>query len=113
MSKRDDLIQKYADDLRDKLNHDPDMDLLTKVTIGCGPSIYNADSSTIAASDPSEVERVRTNFLIKKLGLPDTPELDAALDKVLDDYGSSNRNKHRAVVYYMLTRHFGKQDVYA
>jgi hypothetical protein len=26
------------------------MDLLTKVTIGCGPSIYNADAATVAGS---------------------------------------------------------------
>jgi hypothetical protein len=34
----------------------PDMDLLTKVTIGCGPSIYNADSATIAGSQQSELD---------------------------------------------------------
>jgi hypothetical protein len=28
----------------------PDMDLLTKVTIGCGPSIYNADAATVAVN---------------------------------------------------------------
>ena len=46
MSKRDDLIAKYADDLKTKCKITPDMDLLTKVTIGCGPAIYNADSET-------------------------------------------------------------------
>ncbi|MDO5605086.1 MAG: DUF2853 family protein [Paracoccus sp. (in: a-proteobacteria)] len=113
MSKRDDLIAKYAADIKEKLGQTPDMDLLTKVTIGCGPSIYNADSETVAGSDKAEVDRVRTNFLIKKLGLPDTPALDEGIDKVLGAYGSSNRNKYRAVVYYMLTRHFGKESVYA
>ncbi|MFN6978905.1 MAG: DUF2853 family protein, partial [Gemmobacter sp.] len=86
---------------------------LTKVTIGCGPSIYNADSETIAASDPSEVERVRTNFLIKKLGLPDTPDLAAALDATFEAYGKSDRNKYRPAIYYMLVKHFGKESVYA
>jgi hypothetical protein len=38
MSARDELIVKYAADLRDKCGVSPDMDLLTKVTIGCGPS---------------------------------------------------------------------------
>ncbi len=28
-------------------------------------------------------------------------------------HGRSNRTKHRAVVYYLLTRHFGKEAVYA
>lgn len=112
MSKRDELIQKYAADLKDKVGITPDMDLLTKVTIGCGPSIYNADASTIASSDPSEVETVRNNFLIKKLGLADNEKLDEGLDKVFEQYGVSNRNKHRAVVYYLLTKHFKKESVY-
>ena len=113
MSKRDDLIAKYAGDMKDKLGVSPDMDLLTKVVIGCGPSIYNADSETVSGSDKTEVDRVKTNFLIKKLGLADGPALDEAIAKVLADYGSANRNKYRAVIYYMLTKHFGKEAAYA
>lgn len=112
MSKRDDLIQKYADDLKTKCKVDPDMDLLTKVTIGCGPAIYNADSSTVAASDPAELERVRKNFLVKKLGLTDGPALSEAIDAVIDTYGRGERNKYRAVFYYLLTTHFRKESVY-
>ena len=112
MGKRDDLIAQYADDLKNKCGMDPDMDLLTKVTIGCGPSIYNADASTVAGSQKSELETVRANFLIKKLGLSDGPELMAAIDSVIETYGRSERNKYRAVVYYMLTKHFGKEAIY-
>ncbi|TRW98805.1 DUF2853 family protein [Paracoccus sp. M683] len=112
MSKRDDLIAKYAADLKDKIGITPDMDLLTKVTIGCGPSIYNADSETVSGSDKAELERVKDSFLIKKLGLPDSPKLMEAIDGVIEKYGRSNRNKYRPVVYYMLTTHFGKQSVY-
>ena len=113
MGKRDDLIAKYADDLKTKCGMTPDMDLLTKVTIGCGPAIYNADASTVAGSDKAELETVKANFLVKKLGLKDGPELDAAIDAVIETYGRSESNKHRAVVYYMLTKHFGKEGVYA
>lgn len=112
MSKRDDLIAQYADDLRNKCGMEPDMDLLKKVTIGCGPSIYNADASTVAGSQPSELETVKNNFLIKKLGMSDGPELMDAINSVLTTYGQSNRNKYRAVVYYMLVKHFGKESVY-
>ena len=112
MGKRDDLIAQYADDLKSKCGMDPDMDLLTKVTIGCGPSIYNADASTVAATQDSELETVKNNFLIKKLGMADGPELMDAINSVLDTYGRSNRNKYRAVVYYMLTKHFGKEAAY-
>ena len=112
MGKRDDLIAQYADDLRNKCGMTPDMDLLTKVTIGCGPAIYDADASTVAASQPGELETVKKNFLMKKLGLPDGPELMDAINSVIETYGRSERNKYRAVVYYMLTKHFGKESVY-
>ena len=39
MSKRDELIAKYASDLETKCDTKPDMKLLTAVTIGCGHSI--------------------------------------------------------------------------
>ncbi len=112
MSQRDELIAVYAADLKDKCGMTADMDLLTKVTIGCGPSIYNKDASTVAGSQQSELDTVKNNFLIKKLGLADSPELDKAIDSVLETYGKSNKSKHRAVVYYMLTVHFKKEDVY-
>lgn len=112
MSKRDELITKYAADLKDKCGVTPNMDLLTKVTIGCGPSIYNADSATVAGSDEKELATVKNNFLVKKLGLKDGPELDKAIDSVIDTYGRSNKNKYRAVVYYLLAVHFKKESVY-
>lgn len=112
MGKRDDLIAKYADDLKNKCGMTPDMDLLTKVTIGCGPAIYNDDASTVAATQESELETVKQNFLIKKLGLADGPQLMDAINAVIETYGRSERNKYRAVVYYMLVKHFGKEAVY-
>ncbi len=112
MGRRDELIARYAEDLRTKCGVEPDMDLLTKVTIGCGPTIYDADANTVAATQPGELETVKKNYLIGKLGLPDGPELDAAIDKAIETYGRSERNKYRAVVYYLLCRHFGRESVY-
>ncbi|MBP2282330.1 hypothetical protein H4V97_000648 [Flavobacterium sp. CG_23.5] len=112
MSARDELIVKYAADLKDKCGVSPNMDLLTKVTIGCGPSIYNADSATVAGSQQSELDTVKNNFLIKKLGLADGTNLDAGIDAVMEKYGRSNKNKYRAVIYYLLTVHFKKESVY-
>lgn len=113
MGKRDEWIAKYADDLTNKCGMTPDMALLTKVTIGCGPSIYNADAATVSGSDKAELETVKKNFLIKKLGLADGPKLDEAIASVMETYGRSNRNKYRAVVYYMLTKKLGKQAIYS
>ena len=112
MSKRDDLIKDYAADIKDKFGESADMDLLTKVTIGLGPSIYNLDASKVSGSDDKELETVKNNYLIKKLGLKDGPELMSAINGVLEKYGSSNRNKHRAVIYYQLCKHFKKASVY-
>lgn len=113
MGKRDELIEKYAGDLRSKCGVEPDMGLLTKVTIGCGPTIYSADSETVAASDPEELARIKANFLIKKLGLSDGPALAEAIDKVIETYGKSERNKYRPAFYYLLVKHFGKESAYA
>ena len=112
MSKRDELIVKYAADLKEKCGVTADMDFLTKVTVGCGPSIYNADSSTVAGSDEKELATVKNNFLIKKLGLKDGPELDKGIQAVIEQYGKSNKSKYRAVVYYLLAKHFKKEAVY-
>ena len=112
MGRRDDLIAKYADDLKNKCGMAPDIDLLTKVTIGCGPAIYDADASTVAAGQEHELETVKENFLIKKLGLADAPQLMDAVNSAIETYGRSERNKYRAVIYYILVEQFGKEAVY-
>ena len=112
MGKRDELIAKYADDIMTKCKMTPDMALLTKVTISCGPAIYDNDAGTVAASDPAELERVEKNFLVKKLGLPGGPKLMDGINAAIDTYGRSERKQHRAVLYYLLVKHFGKESAY-
>jgi len=113
MGKRDDLIEKYAADLKTKCDIDADMDLLRKVTIACGPSIYNRDSSTISGGSATEMETVRTNFVMKKLGIEDAGKAMDGVHAAIEKYGKSNRTKYRAVLYYLLTKHFGKESVFA
>ena len=112
MSKREVLIEKYAKDLTEKCGEKVDMKLLTSVTIGCGPSIYKPDASKVSGTDKAELNTLKKNFLIKKLGLADGPKLDAGIDAVMEKYGKSNRNKQRAVVYYLLAKHFKKTAYY-
>ncbi|MCM5663545.1 DUF2853 family protein [Galbibacter mesophilus] len=113
MSKRDELIAKYAADMKEKCGVTADHDLLTKVVIGLGPSVYNADASTVSGTDKSELETIKKNFLMGKLGLSESDGLDAAIDSVIEKYGKSNRNKYRAVVYYLLVKHYKKESVYS
>lgn len=112
MSKFDDCMADYKKQLTG-IGVSFDEALLTKVAKGLGPSIYNKDSSTVAASDKSELERVKTNFLMKKLGLSDDGSLDGAIADVVAQIGSSVRNKYRAVVYYLLVKKLGQENVYA
>ena len=110
--KKDALMAEYAGDISEKFSETPDMKFLKKVVTGLGPAIYNRDASFVSGSDESELETVRTNFLIKKLGLEDGPHLMHAIKEAIREYGTSERNKHRAVVYYILARRFKKEDVY-
>ncbi|MEM6893988.1 MAG: DUF2853 family protein [Bacteroidota bacterium] len=112
MSKRDELVVKYAEDIKSKFGETPDMDLLNKVAIGLGPAIYNLDASKVSGSDDKELETVKKNFLMKKLGLAESDDLMAAINTVIEKYGKSEKNKHRAVIYYMLAKHFNKESVY-
>lgn len=105
MSKLDDLLVKYKADLEatgDKV----DDKLLRGTAKACGPAIYRADASLVAVSDKAEVERVRKNFLIGKLGLKDTPKLDEGIEAVKKAY--SKKAKYRVVFYYLLAKHFKK-----
>ncbi|SNR15065.1 DUF2853 family protein [Tenacibaculum jejuense] len=111
MSKFDEKVELYTKFMNDK-NLSFDADLLTAVTKGLGPSIYKRDAETVSGSDPKELETVKKNFLIKKLGLADGSELDDAIAEVVEQIGKSERNKYRAVVYYLLTKKFGKESVY-
>lgn len=112
MGRRKELIDRYARDLREKCGINPDMKLLEKVAIGCGPALYHRDDSLVAAGDPAEMMAIKRNFLIRKLALDDGPELMAAINAAINTYGRSDPKKYRAVVYYMLVKHFGREIQY-
>ena len=112
MSKFDECLEIYKKQ-NDKLGLGIDENLLKAVAKGLGPSIYNNDSSKVSGSDKSELDTVKNRFLIGKLGLTDGPELDKGLLEVMEQMGSSNKNKHRAVVYALLAKKFAKEGIYA
>jgi len=113
MSKLDEKIAAYQEEAK-KLGLDVPATLIEKVTKGLGPSIYKKDSETVACSQKSEMDRVKTNFLQKKLGLTeDDAALEAAIKAVCEEMGSKNPSKKRALFYALLTKKFGKESVYA
>lgn len=89
-----------------------DSALLGSVAKSLGPSIYLGDASLVSSSDAEEMARVKNNFLIGKLGLADGQDLDDAMEEVVNKFGSSNRNKHRALFYTLLVEKFNKQSMF-
>jgi len=109
----EDEVAACLADLKGKCKVDePNEELLTAVVRGLGPAAFKADAKLVSSSDPEEVKTVKKNFLEGKLGLADGPELDTAIEQVVETYGKSNAHKLRGVVYYLLTAHFKKYSVY-
>lgn len=106
MSKFDEMMAKYTAELSSAGKSAIDADQLTKVAKGLGPSIYLKDASLVSCSDQTELDRVKTNFLTKKLGMTDNAAMDTAIKAVCADYNS--KQKMRAVFYYMLLQKLGK-----
>lgn len=112
MSKFDETLDQYKSEM-DKLKLDYDAALLQAVTKGLGPSIYLADASKVSCSDSEELNRVKKNFLQNKLGFNDEAKADAAIKTICEKMGSSNRNKYRAIFYYLLVKELGQEKFYS
>jgi uncharacterized protein DUF2853 len=80
----------------------------------CGIALRSKDSSLVSCSQKPELDRVRKNFLRKKLRLMDETDeaLDAAIQDVCRKMGSSNTTKSRVTFYYLLAEKFGKQSLF-
>lgn len=89
-----------------------DRPLLEAIAKSLGPSIYQRDAVLVAAGQKSELETIKKNYLIKKLGCPDNAALDKAITKAVTKIGKSRRNKMRPVFYYLLVKELGKESVY-
>ncbi len=110
MNKLQEKIALYKEKLKD-IEPKFDEELLVAITKSLGPSIYKKDAETVSCSDSGELERVKKNFLIKKLMIDASDDkLDAALKEVCEKMGASNRNKYRAIFYYLLVKKFKKED---
>ena len=111
MSSFDDAMSAAKNQMND-LGISYNEGLLEKVAKGLGPALYNRDASTVSCSDQSELDTVKNNFLIKKLGMSDGANLDNAIKGVCEKMGSSNRNKLRSVFYYLLVQELGQSSAY-
>jgi len=111
MSKLQEKIDLYTSEA-EKLDIAIDAELFKNVAKGLGPSIYKEDAELVSSSNKAELETIKKNFLIKKLGQEDNEKLDEAIQKVIDTLGSSNRRKYRALFYYLLVKELGAESAY-
>lgn len=111
MGKIDDIFPKLFAEAKG-VDKNISEDLVAAVCKYLGPNLFNKDASLVAYSDKKELERLRENFVKKKLGIKDSDEdIDAAIKSVGVAYGMSNRSKKRAVIYACLMKHYGKKSL--
>ncbi|MBP6397844.1 MAG: DUF2853 family protein [Saprospiraceae bacterium] len=112
MSQFDEKMSTYMDAINE-LNLGLDEGLVTAVAKSLGPSIYLADAGTVSSSDEAELATIKDKFLKGKLGISDEAQMDEAIKEVVEQMGSSNRSKHRAIFYALLVKRFGKEELYS
>lgn len=106
----EDNLKKSTEQLQ-SVGEKVDQALLEKIIKGLGIANQSVDASLVAGSDKTELDRVKTQFLQKKLGIRDEAACDAAIKEVIGKLASV-KQKQRGAVYYLLTQKFGKKDVY-
>lgn len=105
------MAENWLDDVR-KYAADADEAVVNKIVSYLGIALRNRDSSLVSFSDKTETDRVRENYLKKKLGLTHS---DADLDSAIAEVGQvmkADRTKNRVTVYYLLAEKFGLLNVF-
>lgn len=91
---------------------DADETIVAGIVRYCGIALRTRDASLVSFSDKKETDRVRENFLKKKLALTfDDATLDAAIAGV-GERMKADRTKNRVTVYYLLAEHFGMLELF-
>jgi len=74
--------------------------------------LSKSDTQYVACSDATERQRVRENFLKKKLGLSGDADLDKSIEATCQAM-KADRTKSRLTFYYLLAEHHGKLGQFA
>ena len=97
-------VKKYAPDADDSA--------IGGIIRHCGIALQSRDGSYVSCTDKSERDRVRDNFLKKKLALVDgDAELDKAVAAVCERM-KTDRDKSRVTFYYLLAEKYGKLELF-
>ena len=105
------MAEDWSIDVR-KYVPNADSKVIDGIIRSCGIALQNRDSSLVSFTETTELNRVRENYLKKKLGLTDS---DADLNEAIAEVGErmkGDRTKNRVTVYYLLAEHFRKLSVF-
>lgn len=98
-----------ADYLADVQKYDAgaDADVVQKIVKHLGIALRSRDASLVSCSDPSELDRVRESWCMKKLGETNAEAADAVINKVCEAM-KADRQKPRVTFYYLVAKEMGK-----
>lgn len=99
-------MSEYLADVR-KYDAGADEEIVGKIVKHLGIALRNRDSALVSCSDPSELERVRTSWCGKKLGVTDEARCEAVIEKVCEAM-AADRSKGRVTFYYLVAKELGK-----
>ncbi len=99
-----DKYLKYMDDVR-KYAPDADENVVKKIVSYLGIALQSRDASLVSCSDDSELERIRSGFAAKKLGLSED-DAAAGVQSVCETM-KEDRQKSRVTFYYLLAEKTG------
>ena len=105
------MADDWASDVK-KYAPDADDGVIAAIVRYCGIALRSRDASLVSFSNAEETDRVRENYLKKKLTLTDPDSvLDGAIASV-GDRMSGDPTRNRVTVYYLLAAHFGKLGMF-
>lgn len=98
-----------ADYLADVKKYDAaaSADMVDKIVKHLGIALRNRDSALVSCADAKELERVKENWISKKLGVSDGAKADAAIETTCKALGADN-TKSRVTFYYLVAKELGK-----
>jgi uncharacterized protein DUF2853 len=102
------LMADYLADVK-KYDAAANADAVEKIVKHLGIALRDRDSALVSCADAKELERVKENWISKKLGVSDGAKADAAIEKTCKALAADN-SKSRVTFYYLVAKDLGKLD---
>ncbi|MCB1416113.1 MAG: DUF2853 family protein [Phyllobacteriaceae bacterium] len=99
-------MSEYLGDVQ-RYDAGADAGAVDKIVKHLGIALRSRDASLVSCTDPSELDRVRESWCMKKLGASDAAACDSVIAGVCETM-SGDRNKQRVTFYYLVAKQMGK-----